>query len=116
MRFNEPKPLQRVQDLTQEAFLRQYVAENRPVIVTDATDDWPARRERRDRESERLEGRGEQAVVLEAVAAAPAADELRLQALEIEANRTPQQDVQILERDVCCMREMQRIERRPRRP
>jgi hypothetical protein len=45
LRFNEPKPLPRVRGLTPDAFLRQHVAQNRPVIVTDATDDWPARRD-----------------------------------------------------------------------
>ena len=57
---------------------------------------------------------GEQRVLLEAIAAAPAVHELGLQAGKIDADRPAEEDIQILERDVRRMRDMQSTERRER--
>ena len=62
------------------------------------------------RKTERPQHRGKEQVLLEAVAAAPPGDELRLQAGEIERDRAAQQDVEILERDVRDVRLVQRVE------
>ena len=52
-----------------------------------------------DLESQLLKHCREQRVLLEAVAASPSCDELRLQAREVEPDRNAQQDVEILERN-----------------
>src|SRR5438067_7163712 len=74
-----------------------------------------ARSESRRRESKVFEGAREKGVLLEAVAAPSAGDQLRLQARQIEPDRNAEQDVEILERDRCRMRAMQRVECCPRR-
>ena len=48
-------------------------------------------------EAQGLERRPEQRVLLEAVAAPPARDQLGLHALEVDANGPPEQDVEVLE-------------------
>ena len=55
--------------------------------------------ERRHREPEREEGGLKQRVLLEAVAAAKVRDELSLQRGEVEADRSAEEDVEVLERD-----------------
>ena len=70
-----------------------------------------ARGEPRHRETELLERRREERVLLEAVAATATRDELRLQAREVEPDRTAEQDVEVLEGDRRRVREMQRVER-----
>jgi len=69
-----------------------------------------ARREPRHAEPDLLERGGEQRVVLETVAAASVADELVLQAREVETDRPPQQDVDVLERDRRRVRQMERVQ------
>lgn len=43
--MKQPMPLERVQALSQDAFVEAYLAHNRPVIVTDAMQQWNALRE-----------------------------------------------------------------------
>src|SRR5438105_2819494 len=59
--------------------------------------------------------RREQRVLLEAVAATAAGDELGLQAFEIEPDRPAEEDVQVLERNVRRVRKMQCLQRGQRR-
>ena len=73
------------------------------------------RAQTRDVEPDGLERGGEQRVVLEAVAAAAIADELVLQAREVEPDRAPEQDVEVLERDRRRVREMDRVQHLERR-
>ena len=65
-------------------------------------------------ETEGTQRGGEQRVLLEAIAAAPAVHELGLQAGKIDADRPAEEDIKVLERDVRRMREMQCTERRER--
>ena len=58
-----------------------------------------AGREGHDAEAEAFEGRVEQRVLLEAVAAAAGCHELRLQGGEVEADRAAEEDVEVLEGD-----------------
>src|SRR5262249_24611719 len=71
-----------------------------------------ARRQPRHREAQRLQGRRQQGVLLEAVAAAPAAHQLRLQALQVEQDRPAQEDAQVLEGDVRGVGEVERVQHR----
>src|SRR6185437_7591930 len=57
----------------------------------------------------------EQRVLLEAIAAAAAGNQLGLQAVEIECDRKPKHHIEVLEGDAHRMREMQRRERFERR-
>src|SRR6185295_13141650 len=63
-----------------------------------------------DGKSDLLERRGEQQVLFETVPAAFPPYELGLKAVEIEMNRPAEQNVQVLERDVRRMRQVQRFE------
>jgi len=62
-------------------------------------------------EPERLERGPEQSVLLEAIAAATSDDELRLERLQVEPDRLPQQDVQVLEGEGGEVRPVQVCER-----
>src|SRR4030095_4297106 len=73
------------------------------------------RTQARDAEPDNLERGGEQGVVLETVAAATVSDELALQAREIETDRSPQQDVEVLERDRRRVGELERVQDLERR-
>src|ERR1700759_787657 len=72
-----------------------------------------------DREADRLQRALEQLVLLEAIAAATAIDELLLHRLQIDMHRTPQQRIERVERDRIDLRGLQRrqgLEIRGRRP
>jgi hypothetical protein len=53
--------------------------------------------------------------VLEAIAAAPAVDQLRFDIFQVERYRPAEQDVEVLEQDVRRVRQVQRVEHRARR-
>src|SRR6266566_181252 len=74
-----------------------------------------ARGKERHVKAQRSQRRREQRVLLEAVAATAAGDELGLQAFEIEPDRPAEEDVQILERNMRRVRKMQRLQRGQRR-
>ena len=74
-----------------------------------------ARGQAGDAKAERIECRLEQQVVLEAVAAAPAAHELLLQRGKIEPHRTAQEGIEILERNRQRVAQMERAQRLQRR-
>ena len=63
-----------------------------------------------DAEAQRLERGLEERVLLEAVAPAPGADELRLEGGEVEVDRAAEQDVEVLERDRRAVRAVERDE------
>ena len=71
-----------------------------------------ARGEARDRETERFEHRLEERVLLEAIAAAPAGDELCLKRRKIERNGAAEQRVEVFKDDCGRMQRMERAERR----
>jgi len=52
----QSSPIPRVSDLSEEQFHTEYFLPARPVIITDATDDWPAREWTIDRLVERVGG------------------------------------------------------------
>ena len=70
------------------------------------------RGEQRHVEAELSQHPGKERVLLEAISAASGADELFLQAVEVDPDRTPEEDVEILEWDVRHMRDVQGPQRR----
>jgi len=74
-----------------------------------------ARRQPRDREPDLLQHGGEERVLLEAVSAARAVHQLRLQRRQVQPDRPPEEDIEVLERDVRRVREVQRTQHLLRR-
>ena len=70
------------------------------------------RHQARQREPELLQDGGKQQVVFEAVAAAAVADQLALDVVNREPDRSAEQDVEIFERNVRRMRQVQAGQRR----
>jgi hypothetical protein len=67
-------------------------------------------------EAARLEHGREEAVVLEAVTAPPSRYQLPAEALHVQPRRPPPQHVEIFERDVRRVRQVQRVQHFERRP
>src|SRR6185312_1521268 len=84
-----------------ERYLQEHVRARRGAARREQYD---TRRVRGEREAELAERGAEQGRLLEAVAAAALVHELRLQALDVEPDRTAEQHVYVLERDVAHVR------------
>src|SRR5439155_2658774 len=92
-------------------YRKQHVRARRGYVVAHAHPGG----QRRDLEAERPQRVQEQVVLLEAVAAPAVVDQLALDAPDVQPDRLPQLDVQVLERDRGDVRHVDLAQRRQRR-